>query len=218
MLSGVGASRISMTWPSTLGPPQQPGRAGQVVRAEDHVDPADLLLDQLPVLLGQATAHGDLQARLGVDQCLEAAQGPVELLVGVLPDAAGVEHHDVGLAHVVGLLHAVGHEHAGQALGVVLVHLAPERADDEGLGHLDGVYDAPHRSTPDRRPTSRSPVLASKPPPGSRTDEGWPPRGRGAAGRPRRVTARSGRLPWGPPLRTGGHTWGGWPTRCLRPR
>jgi hypothetical protein len=58
-----------------------------------------------------------------------------KLLVGVLPDAAGVEHHDIGLAHVVGLPHAVGHEHAGQALGVVLVHLAPECADDKALGH-----------------------------------------------------------------------------------
>ena len=36
----------------------------------------------------------------------------VELVVGVLPDAAGVEHHHVGRLHVVGRHQAVGHQRA----------------------------------------------------------------------------------------------------------
>ena len=118
------------------GPTQQAWRAGQVVRAEHDVDPAHLLLDELPVLLGQAAADGDLEPRLGVDQLLEPAEGAVEALVSVLPDAAGVEHHDVRLLHGGGRLQAVGHQEPGQALRVVLVHLAPEGADEVGPGHL----------------------------------------------------------------------------------
>ena len=45
-------------------PAQQLGGAGQVVGTEHHVDMAGLLADQLPVLLGQAAADGDLQPRL----------------------------------------------------------------------------------------------------------------------------------------------------------
>ena len=130
--------------PLTLGPTQQIGRAGQVVRSEDHVDPADLLLNQLTVLLGQATTDGYLHARLGIDQGLEAPERSVQLPVGILPDTTRVQHHDIGLLQVVGLLHAVRHQHAGQSFGVVFVHLAPERANDEVLGHWREST-APHR-------------------------------------------------------------------------
>ena len=60
----------------------------------------------------------------------------VKLVVGVLADAAGVEENDVGVLDVVGGLHAVGFEQASQALGVVLVHLAPEGPDEVLAGHL----------------------------------------------------------------------------------
>ena len=118
-----------------LRPAQETGRTGQVVGAEDDVDPAHLLLNALAVLLGQAPADGDLQTRLGVDQLLQAPQRPVEPLVGVLPDAAGVEHDHVGVLHGGGRRQAVGHQQPGEPLGVVLVHLAPEGTDEIGPGH-----------------------------------------------------------------------------------
>ena len=59
----------------------------------------------------------------------------VELVVGVLADAARVEHDDVGGREIVGRLHALGREQARDALGVVLVHLAPEGAHEEPAGH-----------------------------------------------------------------------------------
>ena len=72
---------------------------------------------------------------LGVDQLLEAPERAVEPLVGVLPDAARVEHHHVGVLHGGGRRQAVGHQQPGEPLGVVLVHLAPEGADEVGPGH-----------------------------------------------------------------------------------
>ena len=47
--------------PGGLG--EQRGRVGQVVGAEHDVDVAGPLDDQLPVLLGQAAADRDLEAR-----------------------------------------------------------------------------------------------------------------------------------------------------------
>ena len=117
------------------GSSQQPGRAGEVVRAEDDVDPSHPLLDALPVLLGQASPDGDLQVRFGIDQLLEAPERAVEPLVGVLPDAARVEHHHVGVLHGGGRRQALGHQQPGEPLGVVLVHLAPEGPDEVGAGH-----------------------------------------------------------------------------------
>ena len=118
-----------------LGPAQQAGRAGQVVRAEHDVDPAHLLLNALAVLLGQAAADGDLQPGLGVHQLLEVPERPVQALIGVLADAAGVEHHDIRVLHGGRRLQAVSHQQSGEPLRVVLVHLAPEGADEIGAGH-----------------------------------------------------------------------------------
>jgi hypothetical protein len=109
------------------------------VGAEHDVDPSHLLLDPFAVLLGQASAHGDLQSGLRVDELLEAPEGPVQALVRVLPDAARVEDHHVGVLHRGGGLHAVRDQEPGQTLGVVLVHLAPEGADEVGPGHRGRV-------------------------------------------------------------------------------
>ena len=50
----------------------------------------------LAVLLGQAAGHGDLHAGAGFFEGPQVAQVAVEPVVGVLPDAARVQHHDVG--------------------------------------------------------------------------------------------------------------------------
>ena len=129
--AGSGASRTSTSGPSVAARRSSAGaRARLWVPKTTSTWPARCA-DPLAVLLGQAAAHGDLHARAGSPGGLQAAQVAVELVVGVLPDAAGVEHDDVGLLEVVGRLQAVGHQEAGQALGVVLVHLAPEGADVE---------------------------------------------------------------------------------------
>ena len=116
-------------------------RRGQVVGAEHDVDVAGALDDQLAVLLREAAADRDLEVGTARLQRLEVPEVAVELVVGVLPDAAGVEHDDVGGLDIVGRLHALCGEQARDALGVVLVHLAPEGAHVEAAGHDGQVYE-----------------------------------------------------------------------------
>ena len=117
------------------GAPQEAGSAGQVVRPEDDVHPPHLLLNQLAILLSETPAHRDLQPRLAVDELLQPAQGAVEAPVRVLADTARVEDDHVGVLLGGCRFQAVGHEQPGQALGIVLVHLAPEGANEIGPGH-----------------------------------------------------------------------------------
>src|SRR4029077_17508409 len=77
--------------------------------------------------LGQAAAHRDLHALLLVRQ--QVSQVAVQPVGRVLPDRAGVAHTHVGGPAVPGGLVARLVEQAGQALGVVRVHLAPIGAD-----------------------------------------------------------------------------------------
>src|SRR6266542_2858161 len=56
-------------------------------------------------------------------------EGAIELVVGVLPDRAGVEHDQVGVVRPVRGLHALRLPQTGHPLGVVLVLLAPGVAD-----------------------------------------------------------------------------------------
>src|SRR5262249_26953378 len=72
-----------------------------------------------------AAAHGDLHARVRGLHQQQVAEVPVQPVVGVLPHRTRVEHDHVGhrtlvRAPVTRLL-----EQAGEALGVVEVHLAP---------------------------------------------------------------------------------------------
>ena len=89
----------------------------------------------VPVLLREATADRDLEVGPRVLQRLQVPEVAVELVVGVLADAARVQHDDVGRLEIVGGLHALGREQARDAFGVVLVHLAPEGAHEEPAGH-----------------------------------------------------------------------------------
>ena len=108
---------------------QQHRQRSDVVGAEDDVNPGRSSDDLGPVLLGQAAANGDLHARCARFDRGQVAEVAVELVVGVLPNCAGVEDDDVGRlvrarVDVAGLL-----EQPGEALGVVDVHLAPVGAD-----------------------------------------------------------------------------------------
>ena len=110
-----------------------------VVGAEHDVDVGRPLGDALAVLLRQAAGDHDLHVGAPVLDRLQVPERAVELVVGVLPDAAGVEHDDIRVLHVDGGHVAVGLEQPGEALGVVLVHLAPEGAHQVPLGHLASV-------------------------------------------------------------------------------
>ena len=97
------------------------------MRAVDHVDPRRALGDPGPFHLGQAAADRDLHAVLLLRQ--QVTQVAVQPVRRVLPDRAGVEHHHVrGLAIGRGLVAGLVQQ-AGQALGIVHVHLAPVGAN-----------------------------------------------------------------------------------------
>ena len=119
---------------------QQGGGPPDVVGPEHDVHLGRPLADEVPVLLGQAAGDGDLEIGAAVLQRLEVAEVAVQPVVGVLSDAAGVQEDDVGRLHIVGRLHAVVCELGGQTLGVVLVHLTPEGADEVLLGHERSGY------------------------------------------------------------------------------
>jgi hypothetical protein len=67
------------------------------------------------------------------------AEVTVEAVVGVLPDAAGVQDDDIGRLHVLRALVALRLEQARHPLRIVLVHLAPEGADEVPAGHRPQV-------------------------------------------------------------------------------
>src|SRR5690606_40557429 len=61
------------------------------------------------------------------------AQRPVETVVGVLPDRAGVDEDHIRVVERFGADHAVELEQPGDSLRVVLVHLAAKSADQIAL-------------------------------------------------------------------------------------
>src|SRR5262245_40702666 len=89
------------------------------------------LQDLAPLELGHAADDADHELGLAGLAPLHFAQPPVDLLDGLLPDAAGIEDDDVGVARVGRGLHAVVQQAPGDLLRVELVHLAAEGLDEE---------------------------------------------------------------------------------------
>ena len=87
------------------------------------------------VLLRQAAGHDDLTAVALALPRLQMTEVAVELVVGVLPDAARVEDDDVGVVLRLGAHEPVRLEQAGDPFGVVLVHLAPVGANEIAPRH-----------------------------------------------------------------------------------
>jgi len=108
---------------------------GEVVGAEHHIHVRRSFAHEITIFLGEAATDRDLQLRSPLLELLEPPEMAVELVVGVLPDTAGVQHDDVGRLEIVGRLHAVGNQQPRDPLGVVLVHLAAVRAYEEPTRH-----------------------------------------------------------------------------------
>ena len=68
-----------------------------IVGAEDDVYPSGAVPDEISVLLRRASPNQDPETGPLLLQGPQRSQVAVELVVGVLPDAAGVEHHHIGL-------------------------------------------------------------------------------------------------------------------------
>jgi hypothetical protein len=103
--------------------------------ADDDVDPRRPALDRALILLRQASRDDDPELRVPILERFQMSQVAVQLVVGVLADRAGVQDDHPRVAGVLGRRHPVGHQDPADPLGVVLVHLAPEGADQEARLH-----------------------------------------------------------------------------------
>ena len=108
---------------------QELGQLVDLAGAERDVDEREarehLVLDRL----GPAAADADYAVGALALEPLGLAEVGDESVVGVLADRAGVEQDQVGLLTATGLGVAERLEHPLHPLGVVLVHLAPERRE-----------------------------------------------------------------------------------------
>ena len=117
------------------------GFTGHLPRAERHVDEREHLEHLVLQRLRPAAPHADDDVLAAALERGGVAEVRDEALVGLLADRARVEEDEVGLVALPGRRVAEPLEHALQALGVVLVHLAAEGRDVE----------PPHRAGKGRR-------------------------------------------------------------------
>jgi hypothetical protein len=111
-------------------------QAVQGLRAEHDIDVRRAGDDGFALLAGDAAADADHQVRIQLLQVLDPAEVVENLLLRLLAHRAGVEQDDVGFFRVVGLDDTFGGiEHVGHLVRVVLVHLAPESADEQFFWH-----------------------------------------------------------------------------------
>ena len=118
------------------GPRQQLIGAMNIVGSHHNVDPWGASLHNVFVLLRQATTNNNASAILGVFPCLEMTQGAVQLVVGILSNATGVQHNDISVSVIFGARHSIGLQEPCDSFGVVFVHLTPKGAHDIGLWAL----------------------------------------------------------------------------------
>src|SRR3990172_894345 len=114
---------------STFREAKESGQPGDAVRAEHDVDVRRPLPHFRPLLLGEAPPHGDESSLTALLPSPKMAQGAVDLLVRLLPDAAGVQKHEIGIGQGFrGAVISLPEErhHPGR---VHLVHLAAECLD-----------------------------------------------------------------------------------------
>ncbi len=116
-------------------PLEQLGHLRELARADDQVDVRRALEDQLLVLLGHAAQHADDLVRVLLLDVLQPAQGAVDLVLGMLADAAGVEEDRVGAAGAVDQLVARLAQTGHHQLAVEHVHLAADGFDVQTFGH-----------------------------------------------------------------------------------
>ncbi len=109
----------------------------QILRTDDHVDCLRPLQDRVTFLLRDASRHRHDRAltcpETGVMELPEPGE---ELLFRLLPDAAGVDDDDIGVAFVPGRLVARLLEKPRHPLGVMKVHLATECFDQVFARHF----------------------------------------------------------------------------------
>jgi len=117
----------------TEGTVEQGGQMCDVVSAEHHIDVRNLTKEQLAVALAYATADSNELTRPTRLYALERLDLTTKTLVCVLTNTAGHEYDDVSILSQLDGAQPLLVQQTGHALGVVLVHLAPEGANQVGV-------------------------------------------------------------------------------------
>jgi hypothetical protein len=79
-----------------------------IVCTHDYVYPWGAITNDVFIFLRQTPAHHNATAVLRVFPRFEVAQSAVQLVVGILANAAGVQHHEVSIVIRVRTRHAIG--------------------------------------------------------------------------------------------------------------
>ena len=112
-------------------------QAMQRLRAENHVDVGGAGDDRRAFLAGDAAADADHQVGFGELEQSHPAEVVEDTLLRFLAHRAGVEQNDVGVFRRVGLDDVFRRgEYVGDFVRIVLVHLAPESADEQFFCHV----------------------------------------------------------------------------------
>ncbi|CAB4602333.1 unannotated protein [freshwater metagenome] len=114
-----------------------------VVGSNHNIDVARSLRDLLAVFLRQATADNNFHVRARFFEGLKPTKMAIELVVGILTNTAGIEHHNIGRFIGIGEHQAVGFEQARDAFRIVLVHLTPIGADGIAAGLISHRHRLP---------------------------------------------------------------------------
>jgi hypothetical protein len=129
-----------MQYARRLSPGPDPvGQVRDRAGPEGDVDVRVEVEDPLALRLGVAAADRDHLLRVALLERRGLREVRREALVGLLADGAGVEDEDVRLLLSGGLAEPQRLQHALDALGVVRVHLTPERRDEIPL-HARKLY------------------------------------------------------------------------------
>ena len=115
---------------------EQIGDRVQLARTDDQIDVRCSFENDLLVLLGHAAHHADHFVRVTLFRFADLAQRAVDLFLGVLAHAAGVEQHAIGFLRRIDDGVAVTFQVSDHHFAVQHVHLAADGLDVDAFIHL----------------------------------------------------------------------------------
>jgi hypothetical protein len=97
----------------------------ELMGAEHDVHVRHALYQRRPLLLGYAPDHGNDERRLALLERFEPAEIAKSLLLGLLPDGAGVQDNDIRLSGLFRSRITPFEQFGVELLGIQVIHLAP---------------------------------------------------------------------------------------------
>jgi hypothetical protein len=99
-----------------LNLPQERGKLWDILRPEDNIDMRDALKDTVPLLLGHTATDANDKVRVLTLEPLQVSKLTVDLLLGLVTDATGIEQDEISPACFIGDLIAETDQNARDTL------------------------------------------------------------------------------------------------------